>query len=47
MSNLDFFHIKIIRQGWLNGHDPEGDLCSHGLIKPAIGGQKISSEEME
>ena len=46
MSNSQF-EIEILEQGWLEGVDPKYDLCSHGKIRLVIGGQIISSGEME
>lgn len=41
------FQIGIIEQGWLGEDSSEYDLCSHGLIKLIIGGQLVSSDEIE
>jgi hypothetical protein len=41
------FEIKILDQGWLEGCQPEEDLCSHGRVSLIIAGTKIAEESDE
>ncbi len=41
------FEIEILEQGWLGSEEIEYDLCSHGKIRLVIGGQVISSGEVD
>jgi len=45
-SHQDFY-ISIVSQHWLGEEETEYDLCSHGLIHLVIGGDVISSSEIE
>ncbi|HZI20164.1 MAG TPA: hypothetical protein VEY09_16385 [Pyrinomonadaceae bacterium] len=37
------FQVKVIEQAWLDGCSSEEDLCSHGKIELAIGGEPVTS----
>ena len=41
------FRIEIVKQHWLGEKESEYDLCSHGSIRLVIGGQLITSDEIE
>jgi hypothetical protein len=35
------FRIELLDQGWLTLSDADADLCSHGHLRPVIGGQEV------